>query len=81
MRTYELRQPKGLQMAITAVGASPPTHTITPPPTPTTTPPPTQTSNGPDKPNDNDSDDNVASAPPVQSAPAPGTGQKVNIIA
>jgi len=68
-------------MAITAVGASPPTHVITPPPSPTTTSPPAQTNNGPDKPNDNDSDDNVTSTPPVQSAPAPGTGQKVNIIA
>jgi hypothetical protein len=74
-----MRQRKGLQMAITAVGASPPTHVITPPPTPTT--PPTQQNNGPDKPNDNDSDDSVKSAAPVQSATAPGTGQKVNIIA
>ena len=30
---------------------------------------------------DNDADDNVTSTPPVQSATAPGTGQKVNIIA
>jgi hypothetical protein len=81
MRTYELRQRKGKPMAITAVGASPPTHVVTPPPTPTTTSPSAQTNNGPDKPNDNDSDDNVTSTPPVQSAPAPGTGQKVNIIA
>jgi hypothetical protein len=81
MRPYEMRQRKGSQMAITAIGASPPTHVITPPPTPTTTSPPTQTNNGPDKPNDNDGDDNVKSAAPVQSATAPGTGQKVNIIA
>jgi hypothetical protein len=67
-------------MAITAVGASPPTHVITPPPHPTTTPPPNQTNNA-DKTNDNDADDNVTSTPPVQSASAPGTGQKVNIIA
>jgi hypothetical protein len=78
VRTYELRQRKGLQMAVTAVGASPPTHIVTPPPTPTNSPP---TQNGPDKPNDNDSDDSVTSTLPVQSAPAPGTGQKVNVIA
>jgi hypothetical protein len=81
MGTYELRQRKEPQMAISAIGASPPTHVITPPPHQTTPPPPAQTNNGPDKPNDNDADDNVTSTPPVQSASAPGTGQKVNIIA
>ena len=81
MGTYELRQRKDPQMAISAIGASPPTHVITPPPHQTTPPPPAQTNNGPDKPNDNDADDNVTSTPPVQSASAPGTGQKVNIIA
>lgn len=33
---------------------------------------------GPDKAHDGDGDDAHASAPPVQSAPAPGTGLAVN---
>jgi hypothetical protein len=75
-----VRQRKEFHMAVTGIGASPPTHLVAPPPTPPTTNT-TQPTNGPDKPNDNDGDDHVTSAPPVQSASAPGTGQKVNIIA
>jgi hypothetical protein len=81
MPTSEVRQRKEFHMAVTAIGASPPTHVVAPPPTPPTTTQTNQPNNGPDKPNDNDGDDNVTSTPPVQSAAAPGTGQKVNIIA
>jgi hypothetical protein len=35
----------------------------------------------PDRANHRDSDDGAAAAPPVQAATAPGTGQKVDVIA
>jgi hypothetical protein len=70
-----MRQRKGFQMAIAPVGASPPAHVVAPAPTP----PPAQPNKAPDK--THKTDDQAASPPPPQAATAPGTGQKVNVIA
>jgi hypothetical protein len=44
-------------------------------------PPESGKSATPDRADDRDSDDVAASVPPVQAATAPGTGQKVDVIA